>query len=244
MSTELSRSTEQQAMSKIDPMEMLFAELYGMYGNQFLDKFRSGHIEDGKDTGIEHTKVVWLEKIRSHGLRMPDIKRGLAGCERSVYAPNWADFLARCRPAPDLDAAINEALTQLKARNDGKDVWSNPAIYWAAQKVGYHEMMNLPHDKLRPRFSAAMDAVLSGPIDPVPTITPPPRIAMDPVTPEKVAECKQQTTQFVHRMTRGGVPTGLQWAQRIIDRSNAGDKSVTLYVLEQAQQALANGCTA
>lgn len=244
MSTELSRSTEQQAMSKIDPMEMLFAELYGMYGNQFLDKFRNGHVENGKDTGIEHTKAVWLEKIRSHGLRMPEIKRGLAGCERSVYAPNWADFLARCRPAPDLDAAINEALTQLKARNDGTDVWSNPAIYWAAQKVGYHEMMTLQHDKLRPRFSAAMDSVLSGPIDPVPTITPAPRIEMAPVSPEKVAECKQITTAFTTRVGRGGVPTGLRWAELILERDARGDKSLTLYIVQQAQEAIALGCTA
>lgn len=243
MSTELSRSTQQQAMSKIDPMEMLFAELHGMFGNQFIDKFRSGHIVDGKDTGIENTKAVWLEKIRANGLRMNDIKRGIAGCERSVYAPSWSDFLARCRPAPDLDAAISEALVQLKARNDGKDVWSHPAIYWAAQKVGYHEMMNLQHDKLRPRFSAALDSVLSGPIDPVPTVTPPPRIAQPPVTPEKVAECKEITSEFTHRVGRGGVPTGLRWAELILERDARGDKSLNLHILNEAKLAIALGCT-
>lgn len=241
MTNNLSPSTQKQAESRIDVMERIFSELHGLFGNQFLDKYRTGQIIDGKDTGIENTKAVWIDKIAGNGLRLSEIKRGMNACQRAKYPPSWSEFLEYCRPTPNVDAAIVEAVEQLQARRDGKDVWSHPAIYWAAMKVGYHEMTNLPHGQLRPRFEAALSKVMEGEVQPIPTITQAPRIAHAPVSAEQIAESKAMIADATRKIVHGG-STGLQWAHRILAREARGDKNVSLYQVREAQQAIANGC--
>ena len=114
-------------------IDMLFGELHGIYGNQFLDKFRTGHVIDGLDTGTENMKRVWTEKIRSRGMTLGDLKRGVAACDRVKFAPSWSEFLELCKPAVDPLRAYYEAVAGLQARSDGYlGQWSHPAIYWAA----------------------------------------------------------------------------------------------------------------
>lgn len=243
MTNNLSPSTQQQAEQRIDPMEWLFGQLFGMYGKAFTDKFGSGATVNGKDSGIENTKAVWRDSIRANGLRMPDIKRGLASCNR--FVPAWPEFLEFCRPTPNADAALIEAVQQLHARNEGKDQWSHPAIYWAAQKVGYHEMTTLSTSALKPRFSAALDDVMRQEvIKPVPEIVKGPRLAAPPtVSAEDIAKAKSMISTFTNEQTKAnGAPVdGLRWAKRIIQRIQSGDKTVSLYQLREAEQALQVG---
>ncbi|MFT2588714.1 hypothetical protein, partial [Escherichia coli] len=71
---------------------------------KFLDAFRSGHVENGQDTGIENAKRVWGRKIVEQRLTPADIKRGLAGLSNARFAPTWGEFLEACRPTPNVEA--------------------------------------------------------------------------------------------------------------------------------------------
>ena len=247
MTSNLSPSTQTQVESRIDPMEWLFARLHGKYGKRFTEQYGSGVMvkdrETGKerDTGIENTKSVWREDLRNAGVRsLGDLKRGLARC--GTFVPSGPEFLAFCCPALDVDAAIVEAVAQLQARRDGKDVWSHPAVYWAAIKVGYHEMTNLSHAQLKPRFSAALDAVRAEEIKPVPAIVVAPRIEMAPVSQADIAKAKAAISDYSREMLKGnGAPVdGLRWAKRILEREAHG-QSVSLLQLKEAQQAITAG---
>src|SRR6266404_5603808 len=124
--------------ARSSPIDWLFGELYGMYGNQFLDKFRSGHIVDDVDTGIENMKIVWTEKIRSRHMTMGELKRGLSACDRVKFPPSWSEFLELCKPSVDPLTAYYEAVAGVQARAAGEmGTWSHPAIYWAAMPLAF-----------------------------------------------------------------------------------------------------------
>lgn len=234
-----SMQTSNPAMNQ-DPMDWLFGEIYGLFGNQFLDKFRSGHTVDGLDTGIENMKSIWAVKIRENGLKLSDIKRGIKGCERCKFgAPGWPEFLELCRPTPNVDEALSEALVQLQKRQTGDDVWSHPAIYWATMKVGYYDMTNLSSSALKPRFASALTAALAGEIQPV----PPMRVAIAaPVQQTEIdlADAKARLAELKSKNIFSMEPRGdqLRWAKSILEREKKGDKSVSLLQLNEAKQAM------
>src|SRR4051812_22184834 len=97
-------TTPSTQISGQSPIDWLLGELHGMFGNPFIDKFRSGHAvtdcETGEvyDTGITNMKRVWAEKIRAHGMRLGDIKRGLAVAEGLTFPPSWGEFVKLCVP--------------------------------------------------------------------------------------------------------------------------------------------------
>jgi hypothetical protein len=235
---------QQQAASAIDPMEWLFAQLHGKYGRAFTDKFGSGHMVDGRDTGLENTKAVWRDDFRAAGLRsLGDLKRGLAACGK--FVPSCPEFIDFCRPVADVDTAMQEAVRQLHARNEGRDSWSHPAVFWAAQAVGYHDMTTLSTSALRPRFAAALDTELrKGEHKPVPPMVRPEfQLTHAPVSADKVAEAKALISQMAERLKPSGAPVdGLRWARRILERANQGDTTVSLYQFREAQLAIQAGC--
>lgn len=241
--TQPSSSMQTNNVPLQNPMDWLFGEIYGLFGNQFLDKFRSGHTADGLDTGIENMKAIWATKIRENGLKLSDIKRGIKGCEHCKFgAPSWPDFLELCRPTPNVDEALSEAITQLQKRQDGSDEWSHPAIYHAAMKVGYFEMTQLTHSALKPRFEAALRKALEGPIVPV----PPKFVAIaaakaEPVQTEfDIADAKARLNELktVNVFSANRQGDQLRWAKRILERERQGDKGVSLLQLNEAKQAL------
>lgn len=241
MTSNLSPSMQAQATSSVDPMEWLFAQLHGKYGTAFTGKYGSGQMVDGKDTGLENTKAVWREDFRAAGLRsLGDLRHGLAACGK--FVPTGPEFIGFCRPTQDVDAAMSEAVRQIQLRNEGRDTWSHPAIFWAAQNVGYYDMTTLSASALRPRFAAALDQVLRQPdIKPVPPMSRPEfRLQHAPVSAEKVREAKNAIGQYLHEMLKptGAPVDGLRWAKRIVERAGRGEK-VTLYQLREAEQAIA-----
>lgn len=241
MTSNLSPSMQQQATSAVEPMEWLFGQLFGNYGSAFTSKYGSGAMVNGRDTGIENTKAVWRENIRANGLKLSDIKRGLAACGK--FVPTWPEFLELCRPTPNADAALIEAIAQLYARNQAKDVWSHPAIYWAAQKVGYYEMTTMTTSALKPRFSAALDEVMRQEV--VPPVPPAVReeFRLEHAQPantsaEDVARAKSLIATFVNEaVKKNGAPVdGLRWAKRIL----ANREKHSLLQIRFAEEAMRN----
>lgn len=228
-----------------DPMSWLFGELYGKFGNAFLDKFRSGHVvADAQgvecDTGIENMKAVWAESIREHRMNFSEVRRGLRGCDRLRFPPSWPEFFALCRPVPTVDDAIREAVVQIPLRVDGKDQWSHPAIYWAAVKVGFHDVSTQDSKVLQKRFDIALASVLAGEVLPVPPARVLPALPPPVVSQEEIEAAKRDIAEASNRAVKSASDGSdhLLWARKIAERVRQGDKSVTLYCMREAQIAL------
>lgn len=157
-----SLSTAPQSASR-DPLpaswvERIFQRLHGRFGNQFFDKFRAGQLNArGDDVGIENAKQVWAEELA--GMTPDEIKRGLGTAFK--FAPACDEFRAACRPPIDYDAAYQEAVIQLRLRDDGNDVWSHPAIYWAAAAVGQFDILSCAYHHIKARWTKALDIELA-----------------------------------------------------------------------------------
>lgn len=90
-------------------IERLFMALHGYFGNPFLDKFKLGADESGKDRGIENAKRVWLAELR--GFTAAEVYGALRRVKdgASPFPPGLPEFAAACkasrRPAVYVDPA-------------------------------------------------------------------------------------------------------------------------------------------
>lgn len=145
------------------PIDHLWSKMDAMYPNRWKAAFQ--HAES-----LMEWRNEWATAFVDERLTMHEIKTGIETCRRSLdWPPSLAEFIKACRPAPNIDAALHEAVDQMRLRAQGKDQWSHPAIYWAALDVGEFELRNLPAERVRPRFAEALRKWLAKPdVPPVP----------------------------------------------------------------------------
>ncbi|HYD58936.1 MAG TPA: hypothetical protein VEC35_01180 [Noviherbaspirillum sp.] len=227
----------QTAGSSGDPMDWLFGQLHGAFGNQFLDKWRSGHVVSGKDTGIENMKQVWAQKIRENGMTFADIKRGLKACDKAQFPPTWSEFLEMCKPRLDPLAAYYEAVNGVTARDRGEvGEWSHPAIFFAAIAVGAFDLKNLGYSQIKVRWEKALAAELAkgawGDI-PQPTLSLP--------APGQTALSKERAEQLVQdygaaEAFNSDKVDHRAWVGKLLDRISHGDRSVPPIAARLAQE--------
>ncbi|SDH26038.1 hypothetical protein SAMN05428952_100931 [Nitrosomonas sp. Nm132] len=135
------------------PIEYLFDKLDMLYPNRWRGQFKSP--EDH-----ENWCQCWGEELDERNVTFDEVKRGLARCiELYDWPPSFPEFLKACRPALDYETAFHEAVEQMRARSEGKDRWSNPAIYWAAAKLG-GDIMNTVYINVKGRWKAALDEAI------------------------------------------------------------------------------------
>ncbi|WP_090634970.1 hypothetical protein [Nitrosomonas marina] len=131
----------------------IFDRFHGRFGNAFAAKWQTGHInKDGVDEGIVNAKKVWSEDLA--GYTPEEITRGLQ--TRYDFPPSVDQFMKACRPSLDYERAFVTAVEQMRRRQDAKDVWENPAIYWAAVKLG-GDLNNYPYQSIKSRWHKALD---------------------------------------------------------------------------------------
>ncbi len=235
MTQELSTQT-----ATISPIDWLFGELHGMYGNQFFDKFRSGHIVDGLDTGIENMKRVWTEKIRSNGMKIGDLRRALSACERVKFPPSWSEFLELCKPSVDVLAAYYEAVNGSRERAAGKmGEWSHPAIFWASMPMAF-DISNQSYSQVKARWESALHEQLAcGEWAEIPqpmiALPAPGQTKLSREEAEKLVRqyqamdaTKKEDCSIDHR----------RWAHRIMKRFENGDKNLRFIEVTFAKDAL------
>lgn len=156
-------------------MDHLFAKLAAMYPTSWKSAFTNS-------AAMDEWSETWAEAFEAEGISGSEIKLGLANLLRMYvdWAPNLPQFLKACRPRLDPMAALDEAMRQMRFRQEGKDVWSHPAIFWAAVEVTEHDMLNRTPVDLQQRFTRALNSQLSNPeaIKPIPEaakrLSPPP----------------------------------------------------------------------
>ncbi|WP_349609101.1 hypothetical protein [Cupriavidus sp. DF5525] len=204
-------------------VDSLFARMSGMYGSKFADLWRG--------TDLPSVRRLWGKELAS--LSRDELRRGSDALLGRPFPPTLPEFVSLCRPGINVDAALYEAAQQLRLRAEGKDEWTNPAIYWAAMKVGEFDMLNLSHGALLKRFGAALDTVLRQ--DQIPDV--PERLVALPApgrgraSPERVEAAMREVRATAKE------PGNKRWAERIVARVKAGEK-IALGVLRMAQTAL------
>lgn len=127
----------------IEWIDRIFIRLHGRFGNNFLDKFKTGQVDaSGNDLGILNAKHVWSEELA--GMSVDRIKNALL--HSYDYAPSCDQFKAQCKttsklpehndykalPKPKMtDEQINEIHDKLSAFTSKKrdmKAWANKII--------------------------------------------------------------------------------------------------------------------
>lgn len=211
----------------ISLMDHLFNRLDGAYPNRWRSAFAN-------DQAIHNWAESWAETFEEVHLTPEEVKVGLKRCRTKFdWPPSVAEFVKACRPPVNYDAALYEACQQLRLRADGKDQWTNPAFFWAAVKVGEYDMLNTGHSQIIKRFSAALDEVLDGDVQPVPArVAALPAPGQTRAQPERVHE-EVAKAKALHKEN----PGSKKWALAILKRAEGKDKP-TIAVVDMARRAL------
>lgn len=169
-------------------VERIFTRMVGFYGARFADMWR--------EADPAELKRIWAEELA--GYAPSEIARGIEGCRTRDWPPTLPEFLKLCRPPIDYEAAFCEAAEQMYWRQQGDDRWSDPAIYWAASRMG-RDVMACAYESVKGRWKALLDRatqeILAGEL---PNQVPPRREAL-PVPGGAVAPAHD-----VREILRGG----------------------------------------
>jgi hypothetical protein len=206
----------------------LFERFTVMYGAKFLDQWR----------GIDPVmlKKAWGEELAS--LSVDEIKRGLETCRTKPFPPTLPEFISFCEVKHDAESAYYEALSQMRLRQSGKDVWSHPAIYWTAARIGT-DLNNQPWAALKSRWVATFKSVMDAGTWPE---VPPPRVALpEPgqtsITREEADKRMQEIRKKAGLGPREEIG-GKGWAHKLIACADAGE-DVGFTALRFAKEAIA-----
>lgn len=179
-----------------------------MYGARFVDMWSTINAAD--------MKTAWAEELA--GFTKDELVRGLETCKTKPFPPTLPEFMEFCRPKLSAKAEWFEACEQMRIRLQGedKDRWTRPQVYWAAVKIGWHDLNSLSWDAARARWEAALAGAKSDPVPEFMKALPKPGEA----TPDK-----NQAAKFVAEIAkqfRPGEP-GNQWAKSLIERHKNGE---------------------
>ncbi|MEN9659945.1 MAG: hypothetical protein RL571_3410 [Pseudomonadota bacterium] len=231
------RSTESHALP-LAWVEKIFRKMHGRFGNQFVDKFRSGEsfevtLMDGnteeRDTGIENAKMVWAEELA--GFSGEEIARGMAA--KFLYgAPDLDKFQVACRQNVEIDLEVRMqlAITQMSRRRQYLDEnWPDNRTFWAAQRIGNDLVVQEPW-RLKARWVAAwMDAERDSnrtiPDASTQALLPPPAKRM-----MTKAQANEQAAQL--KLSISGLRNAKSWPLQIAEMApQAGMVQITSAVL-------------
>lgn len=202
-------------------VDKLFQELYVCYGKKFLDMWPD----------LEAAKVGWSHKLAD--LSGDELRRGYQALASRDWPPTLPEFRGMCRPPLDPESAFNEAVHQMALRDQGRDQWSHPAIYWSAATIGAFDLRNASWSAIKPRWSRVLQAELAKGEWPA----VPPRLDALPA-PGATTPDPARVREFVDKsrnlMTKHG---DKQWAVDVENRWLAGQE-VPMLLRDMAEKAL------
>ncbi|MFM0662973.1 replication protein P [Paraburkholderia sediminicola] len=195
----------------ISLLDHLYNRLDGIYPTRWKAQFPN-------ERAIENWREAWAEAFEEERIDTRMVSDALRMCRKTHdWPPSLAEFLKACKPIINVDAALHEAVNQMHARQLCKDQWSDPAIFWAAVKVGEFDLLSLPFAALKPRFEAALTNVREGEVLPVPARVP---ALQAPGKSESTREYGRQrlnelsASNLIRKVSQGG---NLAWAYRAIE---------------------------
>ena len=124
-------------------IDRLFSRFSAMYGTRFADMWAMSDLAE--------VKALWAEELAA--LSNAELAFGVSACKTRDWPPNLPEFLKLCRPPIDFESAYIEAVEQTRRRETGDDVWSSPAIYWAAMTIGAWDFRNATYGAIKARWA-------------------------------------------------------------------------------------------
>lgn len=203
-------------------VDRLFGRFSAMYGARFADMW--GGVE------LSVVKAVWADDLSA--MTTDEIARGVAACKQAKFPPTLPEFVSMCRPQIDAESAFNEAVNEMSRRDQGGDVWSHPAIYWAAVTIGAFDLRNAAWSSIKTRWSRVFQAEMAKgewPSVPARAIALPAPGATT-ANPEKVAAIARSATKSMEVGNK-------DWMTKIEGRVAAGE-CVPYLVQKMVEEAL------
>ena len=217
----------------ISLMDHLFNRFDGAYPNRWRASFQT-------EQAIANWREAWAEAFDEEGISTQMISDGIRRCRKLYdWPPSLTEFVKACKPPIDIDAAVYEAIAQMRARQESKDVWSNPAIFWAAARVGEFDMLSQTFAQIKPRFEAELKKVLEKEVMPVPARVP---LIAAPSKAESTREFGRKKLEelgasaLIRNPSKGG---NIEWAEKILAEQDRTGK-VDLNRLRIAKEAIFN----
>ncbi|WP_148716859.1 replication protein P [Chitinolyticbacter meiyuanensis] len=163
--------TKRTGTERIVPIRELWNRLDGIFSGQWRSRFPD-------EQAVENWCREWAAGLHDEMVTFAMVKNGLEQLRRQmgdeVYPPTLPEFVAMCKGLPDMESAFMEAQLQAGAMNFDEDVWSHPAIYWAAVDFGMQALRLTTWKASKARWVRLLSARLSGVCSPVPAKLPKP----------------------------------------------------------------------
>lgn len=228
---QLAHTSEAQPVLPVAWAARLIERMQALYGAKFAQQW----------DGISPARLaeVWAQEIADYSAE--EIQRGLASCRGRTFPPTLPEFLGLCRPTLNPETAYHEAVAGMSARARGETgTWTHPGVFWAAMRVGQHDLLHQGWQAIRSRWEYALrDVMAQGQWEPVPG----PKIAL--VAPGGTVATREEAQSFLREIKEktgkgifGPITDHRAWAYRIIERAEKGD-AVSPTVLRMAQTAIA-----
>ncbi|QRF90900.1 hypothetical protein CLH39_11940 [Alcaligenes faecalis] len=194
-----------------------------MYGQQFAAQWAS---VDG-----QAMKAAWAQDLA--GFSGEEIAAGVEACKSRRYVPNLPEFMMLCRPALDPVTAHAEAVLGMQDRKRGEiGEWSHPAVYWAAVKLGAHDLLTQSYSVIRGRWEKNLrENFAKGAWEPVPA----PSLALPAPGADVTCNAEaQKKIEAIAQQSQKRRPDSKGWARKIL----ANEKGRSPTVLAMARAAL------
>lgn len=219
----VARMSELSMPKRVEWISRVFARFAAYYGARFHDMWGG--------TDLDVVKQVWADDLAD--LSPDEITRGVVAAKSAKFPPTLPEFRELCRPALNPECAFAEAVQQMALRDQGRDQWSHPAIYWAASTVGSFDLRNAAWATIKVRWSRVLQAELAkGEWQPVP-----PRFEALPA-PEQVAASPAKVREIIDRSRNAITKHGdTQWAHDVEARATAGE-DVSMLLRKMAEGVL------
>lgn len=185
-------------------MDLLWNRLDGMFIGTWAAKFTSAETLDNWREG-------WAQAFCDEGITPKEISIGLRALRRSKFPPGIGEFIEACRPQLSPEKAYDEAFEQMKKRHHPRkvggqlvagDVWSEPAIYWAAARLGV-DLFRMDYKQLRHRWERLLKVEREKPPTPVPEVV----LALPAPSPEPAIAPAEQKRIISELLAKVGKPT-------------------------------------
>lgn len=209
-------------------VEALFDRMLLHYGKRFTDQW--GGADPGRLT--QH----WANELA--GFTPAELSKGYAALEGRDWPPTVPEFKRLCRPALDVIAAYYEAIEGIQARERGEvGQWSHPAIYWAAVKIGAHDLKNQSFSQMRERWERAFNEVFS---QGTWAAIPEPAKALP--APGKTVLSRSDAERRLQELGASGVlkknTQHRAWIGKVLERAKNKDASLPSISVRMAKEAL------
>jgi hypothetical protein len=206
-------------------IEKLFERMTALYGSKFADMWRG--------TDPEQVKALWSQELGK--LSREEVTKGAQALMTLEWPPSLPQFINLCRPKLDAQKAFTEALNGLMARDRGEvGVWSHPAIFWAAVRVGAFDIKNATYPQIKGRWESALGDELEKSQWPE---IPKPVVSLPPVKVSAEVAQKYLAKMQVHKSESSHIDHK-RWAKKIMERHEHGDKSLLPVQVSMAKAAL------